>query len=75
MSNVDALNCWSQFPVGAVVKIKSMAGGSAAGRHGVVVERLDDNVDGYARYCVAVDAVEASAALRMEEFRRKGGAS
>lgn len=51
----DPLACWSQLPIGAVVRISLRAGGSLAGNQGVVVERLDDAIDGYARYCVQVE--------------------
>lgn len=53
-SKVDPLACWSQLPLGAVVRIRPRVGGSCAGRQGVVVERLDDAIDGFARYCVQV---------------------
>lgn len=51
----DPLSPWTQFPVGAVVRISPKSGGSTAGATGVVAERLDDRIDGLCRYAVRVD--------------------
>ena len=69
MSGVDLLSCWAQFPIGAVVSIRKETGGSAAGTKGVVVDRLDDSIDGYARYCVAVEDCETGQKMKVDVCR------
>ena len=54
-TKADPLECWQQFPLGAVVRLSPRSGGSTAGLQGVVVERLDDRIDGFASYCVEVE--------------------
>ena len=52
----DPLATWMQFHSGAVVRVSKRIGGAIAGRIGVVLEKLDDAIDGYARYCVEVES-------------------
>lgn len=65
----DPLACWSQLPIGAVVRISLRAGGRLAGSQGVIVERLDDAIDGYARYCVQVEVESESRPQRVDVSR------
>ena len=69
MSGVDLLSCWAQFPIGAVVLVRKSTGGSAAGMQGVVVDRLDDSINGYARYCVEVEHCETGRRVKVDVSR------
>ena len=57
MAKADRFSCWAQLPVGAVVQLRK----GVLSHHpvvGVVKEKLDDEITGYARYGVLVEQPE-----------------
>jgi hypothetical protein len=67
MSNGNPLEPWSQFPSGAVVSVRC---DRWIGQKGVVVEKLDDEITGYARYGVRLEDPIGSDRFVVTDFSR-----